>query len=519
MSASLTNLEKCTGAMLASVIGDALGWPNESRANNVVKNSKKYDCFVEWTRRCQGTNWHYEKILPGEYSDDTQMILAVARSIIAGNWENIFVNKELPYWLEYQRGGGRALLKAAYSCKRGTLLWQSVNPSEYFNAGGNGAVMRILPHVIAASKKNFSSELMSDIIKDSIITHGHPRAILGSTCYAYALEYLLKKESVLEYGELVTAVLEGQKEWGAFPDKNVFESWIEVAMKIANYDYAKEWNTVFDDMVKQLHYISSSLKKGLMLDDNEVLAQLECFGRANGAGDVAVLAAIYLASKYANNPMLGIKTPALLTGMDTDTIASITGGLLGMLCGINWVPAEWKSVQDYDCIVRTTEIMLSDDMAEAAKRAVADVKRKYDDWKNTPIGKMRLVSTSTITQNKTVTILVSKWESTLGQTFYFKEYKRNSYDVCQLGNKKYCQSELTQKGTWQLERTKNGLGFLITADDIAILLSKPEIQRITFKKVLKIIERLVTTNDTVLSIAKQMEVDSVVVDILKKYIK
>ncbi|MCM1145311.1 MAG: ADP-ribosylglycohydrolase family protein [Blautia sp.] len=519
MSLSLTNLEKCTGAMLASAIGDALGWPNESRANNVEKNRKKYDCFVTWTRRCRGANWHYEKIFPGEYSDDTQMILAVSRSIITGNWENVLMNKELPYWLEYQRGGGKALLKAANFSKQGRLLWKSNNPGEYFNAGGNGAVMRILPHVIVASKKNFSEDSLIDVIKDSIMTHGHPRAILGATCYAYALEYLLKKDSVLEYGELVTAVLEGQNHWGAFPQKEVFEEWIEVATHRAYFDYMKEWNTALKHMVKQLDYISDSLKKGLMLDDNEVLEQLECFGKVGGAGDVTVLAAIYLASKYANNPVLGIKTPAFLTGIDTDTIASVTGGLLGMLCGVNWIPLEWKGVQDYDCILKITEILLSDDMTEAARTRVAHMKKKYKDWINTSIGKMHLVSTSTVTQNKSVTVFISKYESTLGQTLYFKEYKRNDYGMQQYDNKMNSQPDTRQGGDVLLNDMKDTSEFVLSVNDVADLLEVKELQKISFKKVLKVVEKLLTTDDAALSIAKQVKVDLVVVNFLKNYIK
>lgn len=63
-------------------------------------------------------------------------------------------------------------------------------------------------------------------------------------------------------------------------------------------------------MVKQLEFIGTSLKRGLILDDTKVLTELECFDKLNGAGDVAILAAIYLTSRYANNPSLGIKIPA-----------------------------------------------------------------------------------------------------------------------------------------------------------------------------------------------------------------
>ena len=37
----------------------------------------------------------------------------MARSIIAGDWETFFAEKEHPFWLNYERGGGGTLLKAA----------------------------------------------------------------------------------------------------------------------------------------------------------------------------------------------------------------------------------------------------------------------------------------------------------------------------------------------------------------------------------------------------------------------
>lgn len=35
-----TQMEKCKGAMLATAIGDALGWPNEPRAKNRAKKQE-----------------------------------------------------------------------------------------------------------------------------------------------------------------------------------------------------------------------------------------------------------------------------------------------------------------------------------------------------------------------------------------------------------------------------------------------------------------------------------------------
>jgi ADP-ribosylglycohydrolase len=525
MSSAPVKSEKCEGAILDSAIGDALGWPNEYRARNASKNLEVNEHFVGWTRRCGRPKWYNEKIMPGEYSDDTQMIIAVARSIIAGNWENTFINKELPFWLNYERGGGKAMLKAAEACKRGILLWQSRSARGYFNAGGNGAAMRILPHVIAGTNLLDLRELMNDVIKDSIITHGHPRAILGATCYAYALDYLLKKESTLEYGELVTAILDGQHIWGAYPDSLIFKEWIETAKNASDYDYAHTWALTLGNMEKQFYFINKSLKKGLMLDDKNVLTQLECFGKVGGAGDVAILASVYLLSRYANNPVLGIKTPAFSFGADTDTIASITGGLLGMLCGISWIPNKWKVVQDYGCLMRIPELLLSCNIRETTKTVLSTTKEQYRDWQNTPIGKMRLLNTSTIPIGKAEAVIISKWESVFGQTLYRKEYTKKDNESCpdkiQMQIQFETPNNMIQQNHVNEMAVLNDAGrkFTIAANDIVALAEKPQLQKITFRKVLQIAETLLTDNQESVFIAKRLKVDSTVVDLIKTYIE
>ena len=74
--------EKYKGAMLAAAIGDALGWPNEQNSNNLNKHYNELNAFVEWSRKCGGY-WPYEeRICAGEYSDDTQLLIATLRSLL-----------------------------------------------------------------------------------------------------------------------------------------------------------------------------------------------------------------------------------------------------------------------------------------------------------------------------------------------------------------------------------------------------------------------------------------------------
>jgi ADP-ribosylglycohydrolase len=74
------------GALIASAVGDALGWITEFE-NSPADLERKYDVtritdFVAWSKRVGGRFHGYtDEILPGEYSDDTQLALCTARCI------------------------------------------------------------------------------------------------------------------------------------------------------------------------------------------------------------------------------------------------------------------------------------------------------------------------------------------------------------------------------------------------------------------------------------------------------
>ncbi len=504
--------EKCKGAMLGTAIGDALGWPNEPRAKNTTKNLQTNDSFVKWERNNRNPRWHKETIYPGEYSDDTQMTLSVARSIITGNWEKFFTEKELPYWLNYERGGGGALLKAAKCYKNKAIPpWEDKISKDYFNAGGNGAVMRILPHVIAFANRVNINELMKDIIQDALFTHGHPRAVLGATCYGFLLEYLLRKDSVLGYGELVDVAINGETIWGEFPEKSTFGNWLDTANKKCEYEFYSEWINTRNRMVEKLKLIRTSLKKGLVVNDKEIMTKLNCFDRTNGAGDVAVLAAIYLASKYANNPILGIKVPAFSFGTDTDTIASITGGLLGMINGTSWIPIEWSFVQDYNCLTYIVDLLLAKDKKAVSKESRTISTLGEDGWISTPIGKMKLMEVQEVPNGKNGFVIIKKWESLLGQTFYMKEFM--SFNPVNGFNPK------TQKSNNQSNKRNDKL-FKLEANEVSLLIDDSSIKKnITFGKVLRIINYLIDGNKTHEQIAKELRVEIVFIDRINTFIK
>lgn len=409
--------EKAQGALLASAIGDALGWPYEFNSGNQSRCNNKEDRFVSWKRKNRIPFWHVETIEKGNYSDDTQLMLAVARSLLSEDWIKMFTSIEYPFWLEYERGAGRAVKRAASLWKKGVVPWKCREYSkDYFMAGGNGGAMRILPHVIR-NLDNDIGVIIDDVIADVIISHGHPRAILGATCYSYALYYLFNKQEVLSFAELADTLIVGRKIWGAAPSRDRFFEWLEVAKNESGYNYSVEWNNCYTNMIKELEYVKQALNDGLLSDDKKVLENIGAYSKACGAGDIAVLTAVYLFSKYVNTPELAISVPAFSEGIDTDTIASMTGGLIGAFCGNDWIPLEWKKIQDYSYICCVANDLCRGKHGNAEKKSNTEIFFINDVKRMKEVGSVNIDS-------KYSCLKITEYRTIFGQTIYIKSVSK-----------------------------------------------------------------------------------------------
>lgn len=454
--------EKSKGAVVAFAIGDALGWPNERRSVALSYNKNYISNFKQWNKKSGGRYWsHTEMIMPGEYSDDTQLMLAISRSLLSGSdWSEYFTKHELPFWRQYERGGGNAVLKAAEQWSKGKKPWENKDNRAYYYAGGNGSAMRVLPHIIRHAALHNLSGVYREIVKDAILTHGHPRAVLGALCYAYAASYLLSKTSTLDYCELIAVVIQNISSWGEFPEI-LGEDWLIRCEKY--YNYRTEWCNTRELIVRELKIVEDALSSGALEIEHDTLMALGCFDtKVNGAGDIAAVAAIYFVSKYANNPALGIKQAANLFGADTDTIAAMTGGLMGSLCGLEWIPYEWRLVQDYKCLDLIGECLISYNGAEELKGYIA--KNSDNEFERIEIGKAKKIDQYIINSGKSGKINITKYITILGQTIYVKDFKRiKSNDT-------------------------TGTTFTVFADKLGSLLKKDSSYNITLEELLQILK-------------------------------
>jgi ADP-ribosylglycohydrolase len=438
-------LDKYIGALIGAAAGDALGWPNEQNSKNTSKEAlKDKELFQKWTRRDGTRFWlHNEDIFPGEYSDDTQLIIATARSLRFGNsWSKHFTRIELPVWLSYERGGGGATKRAAEVWRRGSNPWnpeteKKADIDRYFNAGGNGVAMRILPHLFG--NENNWDEISRQVFLNGISTHGHPRALIGALIYADALQYLLNNEKTLGYGELVEFLLTRKEKWGVYSTDKI-ESWKYASELAHKGDYNKTWSDVISEVIKLLQIVKDGLNQGTLDMGNEVLEKLGCFDKnVNGSGTVTAVAAIYLASKYASSPRLALTEAAYLKNGDTDTLASMVGGLLGMLYGSEFLSLAWLDVQDYKFIKEL--IHYKPKVGEQIKAPIFDY---YKDEIRSKIKKMKIGDSLTfipfgelklrdkkLNKPNTEGILVHtlKLVSEEGQTIFVKTYEKSKVEA------------------------------------------------------------------------------------------
>jgi ADP-ribosylglycohydrolase/catechol 2,3-dioxygenase-like lactoylglutathione lyase family enzyme len=344
--------DKAVGSSLGGAVGDALGWPLEGRARRYQSNTqqsigrKQEQQFLTWTRSGSRFQPYREPIAAGEYSDDTQLLLSTARSILHGpNWWEHFALVELPFWHMYERGGGGATKRAAQSWLSGKPPWKSSKiRGKYFDAGGNGVAMRILPHVLAAEIGDEEQEIARQIILNGICTHGHPRALVGALLHGLTLWLSLQQQEMLEFGALTHAVFHGFPKWAQMPELSYLrDTFSETEFR----DYKIAWEKTIDECMELIDLAVEGLRLGPLSAGPETLHKMGALdAKTNGSGTITAAAALFLASRYAASPLQGLMVAATAQGADTDTVASMCGSILGAIHGDEWLGHFAESVQD-----------------------------------------------------------------------------------------------------------------------------------------------------------------------------
>jgi ADP-ribosylglycohydrolase len=293
--------ERFIGCLVGTAVGDALGAPLE---HEVLPAGLTVEHILEDFILIPGFPY-------GQYTDDTQLTMTVAESIvsergvdgadIAQRFMRLFIRREI-------LGAGLACSQAMLNMTYRNVPWSEAGAPE--GRAGNGAAMRVGP--VGLWDHDHPEKLQADVNTASIITHKDKRSIGGALAIATGVAYLAK-HSKLDSVELLSAIGEAVSpvEPSLARDIEKIEAWLDESE---------------EDAIR------------------EILQKAQ-FGRHKGTwcGGITpyvvptVLLALHNFLRYPDDYGCAV-TKSILVGGDTDTTAAITGALSGTYNGIPGIP-------------------------------------------------------------------------------------------------------------------------------------------------------------------------------------
>jgi ADP-ribosylglycohydrolase len=176
--------ERFIGAIVGCAVGDALGAPFEGISANKLFQDGQLD---------------YAPIAgfpPGQYTDDTQMTLAIVKAVLEdGEIKGKSVaEKFAELWRSGQIvGPGASCSEAMRRYIRGEADWDECGTAP--GRAGNGTAMRASP--IGLWDYDEPGRLVEDAAAVSVITHKDERAVAGAIAVAAAVAYVVQRDEVL----------------------------------------------------------------------------------------------------------------------------------------------------------------------------------------------------------------------------------------------------------------------------------------------------------------------------------
>lgn len=279
--------QRVIGALVGSIVGDALGAPFEFGPPGAFSRRFPAPARGLFTEMCGSHSW-----LPGEWTDDTQMGLALAASLVGRDGlDEADIFARFVAWLD---SSPKDVGIQTRSVLGSGLCWDAAARRHFetgAKAAGNGSLMRTVPAAIwfARSGPDVSTEAARAI---SGLTHGDPAA--GDGCAIYH--------------RLVLAALGGADPLDVIGD----------ALADVPAERKDRWATV-------LHPDWSPDKAT----------------EGNGAVWPTLGTAVWaLRKRWSFEEAM---RHVIDVGGDTDTIACVAGGLLGAVQGIEAIPSRWTT--------------------------------------------------------------------------------------------------------------------------------------------------------------------------------
>lgn len=287
-------IQRAQGALLGLACGDALGTTLEF---------KPKDSYIPLTDMVGGGPF---KLRPGQWTDDTSMMLCLADSLI--EMDGIDLDDQIQRYIDWYKHGKNSSTGLCFdigntvrdALERYVVTGnaQAASTSEY--AAGNGSLMRIAPI--------------------ALFYHGHPE-LVAMDAAAESSKTTHGEQRCVEACELMTLLIHRLLNVQCIPEKQVFLSKAFADFLVYRPHCHSDIRLILDGEPfkktrSQIHgtgFVIASLE-----------AALWCFIRSDSFADGVLLAANL--------------------GDDADTTAAIFGQLAGAFYSVTGIPEEWLAV-------------------------------------------------------------------------------------------------------------------------------------------------------------------------------
>ncbi len=283
--------EALAGVLLGTAVGDSLGLPMEG-----LSAQRQRRIFPQPLAPCLVGSW-------GMISDDTEHTLMLAQALLESPIDPTGFQRglarRLRWWLaSLPAGVGFATLRAILQ------LWIGIPPSRSgVRSGGNGPAMRSA--LLGVYFAQDPARRRAFVLASTEITHRDPRAAIAAVAVAETAAWMADRRTDTD------ALL---ADLGALSEHS-------------------EWSVLLDRM------------RTALMADQPVPAFAQEIGAGNGVSGYAfqsVPVAIYAALRHRDDFAAAV-TAAITCGGDTDTVAAMTGALVGARLGVQGIPKAWSA--------------------------------------------------------------------------------------------------------------------------------------------------------------------------------
>lgn len=274
------------GALVGSAVGDALGAPFEFKPPGLYRSTYPAPVRGGIGEMCGGGGFKWK---PGEFTDDTQMALALAESLIANDG---FDAADL--WNRWQTWAQSARDVGTHT--REVLAERShVGAAERVHnrngqSAGNGSVMRNTPIALWAAEDSLDA-LVALATQQAVLTHHDPHNGYGAAIHAAMIRAGMRGDDVFDAIDTVLGILPAAAR----------ERWAPL------------------------------LAPGWQPDT----------GKNNGTAWTCLAEAVWAVRNAATFEEAVVTAVDL--GRDADTVACVAGGIAGARWGVQSIPSRWTT--------------------------------------------------------------------------------------------------------------------------------------------------------------------------------